>query len=96
MIFCKLRATGRVQGVNYRFFVLQCARKMGVSGYVKNMDDESVEIIAEAKDRAQLDEFKRMISSSGGSVMGHEVDDLRVESEEESPKQRYEGFQIAY
>jgi acylphosphatase len=96
MIFCKLRAIGRVQGVNYRFFVLQCARKLNISGYVKNLGDDSVEIVAEAKDAATLSEFKRMISSSMGSAMGHEVSELRVESEEESAKQRYEGFQIDY
>ncbi len=36
------RAVGRVQGVGFRAFVEQTARKAGFTGWVKNMSDGSV------------------------------------------------------
>ncbi len=36
------RATGRVQGVGFRYFVQQNAEELGVKGWVKNMVDGSV------------------------------------------------------
>lgn len=36
------RAIGRVQGVNFRVFVRNSARELGVTGWVKNMNDGSV------------------------------------------------------
>lgn len=36
------RAIGRVQGVNFRVFVRNSAKSLGVTGWVKNMRDGSV------------------------------------------------------
>jgi len=38
---------GVVQGVGYRYFVLRSARDAGLTGYVKNLRDGSVEVVAE-------------------------------------------------
>jgi acylphosphatase len=41
---------GRVQGVNFRYFVIQKAREMGIRGYVANLKDGiSVEVYAEGE-----------------------------------------------
>lgn len=42
-----IRVTGRVQGVGYRFFVEEAARRTGLNGYVKNLPDRSVEMLVE-------------------------------------------------
>ncbi|MCA9885678.1 MAG: acylphosphatase [Anaerolineae bacterium] len=39
--------SGRVQGVSYRYFTQQQANNLGVSGYVVNQPDGTVEVIAE-------------------------------------------------
>jgi acylphosphatase len=38
---------GRVQGVGFRFFVERQARAIGLTGYVRNSGDGSVEVVAE-------------------------------------------------
>jgi acylphosphatase len=54
--------SGRVQGVGFRVFVLEQARRLGVSGFVRNLSDRRVEMIAEgAKEsvEALLDAVRR-------------------------------------
>ncbi|WP_086358207.1 MULTISPECIES: acylphosphatase [unclassified Gilliamella] len=43
----KIRVSGRVQGVGFRFFTYQKATKLGLVGYVKNLDNGEVEIVAQ-------------------------------------------------
>ena len=40
---------GVVQGVGYRFFVLNQARLFDIKGYVRNLPDGSVEVVAEGE-----------------------------------------------
>ena len=47
---------GRVQGVGFRYFVLQQAVALGLSGWVRNMADGMVEVLAEG-DSASLQDF---------------------------------------
>lgn len=43
----KLNVDGAVQGVGFRFYIARHAQELGVCGYVRNMPDGSVEIVAE-------------------------------------------------
>ena len=53
-----LQATvyGRVQGVFFRAFVSRCARKLYVTGYVRNLPDGAVDVLAEGE-RPQLEKL---------------------------------------
>ncbi|STY60396.1 Acylphosphatase [Mannheimia haemolytica] len=62
---------GRVQGVAFRFFTLQEANRLGIKGYVRNRDDGSVEVVAEADEQtiAQLENWlqTRLTCCKGGT-----------------------------
>ncbi len=47
---------GRVQGVGFRYFVKENAKRFGVNGYVKNIPGGNVEVDAEG-DKDSLDKF---------------------------------------
>jgi acylphosphatase len=84
-------AKGRVQGVGYRYFVTDCARETGVSGFVKNVSDGSVIIVAEGSDDA-LDEFVRMVKAKGDPVI--RVDTMEVTKS--GPTGEFSGFGIRW
>jgi len=84
-------AKGRVQGVGYRYFVTDCARETGVSGFVKNMPVGSVMIVAEGSNDA-LDEFIKMMKADGDPVI--RIDTLEVTRSE--PTGEFSGFGIRW
>ncbi|WP_246589298.1 acylphosphatase [Methanofollis formosanus] len=45
----EMGVNGRVQGVGYRSYVAGCAARTGVAGYVRNLPDSTVEIVAEGE-----------------------------------------------
>ena len=58
-----LRVHGIVQGVGYRAFVASIAKKHGIHGYVKNLEDGSVEVKAFGT-AAELELFIKEINVS--------------------------------
>ncbi|MEP6984783.1 MAG: acylphosphatase [Chloroflexota bacterium] len=41
------QVSGRVQGVNFRFYTRGTAREIGITGWVRNNSDGTVEVLAE-------------------------------------------------
>jgi acylphosphatase len=56
MVNYKIKVIGKVQGVFFRKSTLQVAEQLGVKGWVKNEEDASVLIEAEA-DKEVIDKF---------------------------------------
>lgn len=49
----KAIVSGKVQGVSYRMYTRSIARQLGVRGYVRNLNNGDVEIVAaDTRDRA--------------------------------------------
>ncbi len=78
---------GRVQGVGFRYFARQRAEVWGVSGFVRNQPDGSVEIHAEGASEA-LSAFEADLRQ--GPSFGR-VDDATIVS---IKARGFEGFEI--
>lgn len=66
---------GRVQGVGYRWFTRQCARRKGLAGWVMNKPDGTVEVAAKGEE-AQLLRFRRDLQSGPAGAEVTAVKDL--------------------
>ncbi|HPL82880.1 MAG TPA: acylphosphatase [Candidatus Omnitrophota bacterium] len=55
--------SGRVQGVGFRFAALRIAENLRLCGYVRNLDDGRVEILAEGSE-SLLKDFLAQINNS--------------------------------
>jgi acylphosphatase len=84
-------ARGRVQGVGYRYFVLDCAHTTGVHGYVRNLSDGMVEIVAESSPAA-LDDFLRLAHARNDPVI--RVDEISVKKSPATGE--FHGFRVAW
>lgn len=79
---------GRVQGVGFRYFVQKQALKFSLDGWVRNLDDGSVEAFAQG-DPDQLNELQ------GRLWQGSQFSEVRsVEPIEASPESNLNGFRI--
>ena len=56
MAVWELTVTGRVQGVVFRWYAKHLALELGVKGYIRNLPDGSVRILAQA-DQLTLERF---------------------------------------
>lgn len=50
-----LKIHGLVQGIGYRYLSQNEAKKRGFTGYVRNLDDNAVEIVAEGEEKSLKD-----------------------------------------
>ncbi|NQV18318.1 MAG: acylphosphatase [Armatimonadetes bacterium] len=80
--------SGRVQGVGYRYFVYYQAQSYDIKGYVKNLMDERVKVIAIGENTKKFIEELRK-----GPMMSH-VSDIQI-NELISTKE-YEEFTVEY
>jgi acylphosphatase len=78
---------GRVQGVGFRYTTASIARRYPVVGFVRNLPDGSVELIAEA-DRLVLEQFLADIATE---FAGH----IRKQDVSEVPRDEpFDAFEI--
>jgi len=88
----RLRAKvyGMVQGVGFRYFVKKEARALGLTGWVRNCSDGSVEVVAEG-DRKELELLLSILQrGSPFSIV------QRVDHSWENYKGEFKDFEVRY
>ena len=60
MVARRFLVTGRVQGVGFRWFVLEAASVENLTGWVRNRPDGDVEVVAEG-DAESMERFERAV-----------------------------------
>jgi acylphosphatase len=62
--------SGRVQGVGFRMTTEQVARRFAVTGFVKNLPDGRVEVVAEGEPQ-ELDRFEAAVADAMAGHITH-------------------------
>ena len=82
--------SGRVQGVGFRYFTQDTARREGVTGWVRNLPDGGVEALVEGE--AEAEAVTRVERALRTGPRGARVD--RVYVDEEDPTGSYTTFSV--
>ena len=80
---------GRVQGVGFRYTARALARGFEVDGFVRNMPDGSVVLLAEGAGK-EVDRFIDALKARMADCI-RDCEEMRVE-----PVRRHGGFEIAF
>ncbi|HWP03965.1 MAG TPA: acylphosphatase [Gemmatimonadaceae bacterium] len=78
----RLVVRGKVQGVGFRWWLRERARELGLRGWVRNLPDGTLEVVA-AGPRAAMQRLERLVQSGPPSAVVAEVvrEDLTASSE---------------
>lgn len=87
MVARKVQVCGRVQGVFFRQWAVHQARELGVSGWIRNLPDGSVEARIAGYEHKVLLMIERMRQGPSGA----RVDDL---TSEEAEAEDIDGFSV--
>lgn len=85
-----MRVFGRVQGVGFRYFVQYTASLLNLTGWVRNLDDDSVEMEVQGQEEV-LNAFINKIRKGNGfsRVEDFSIHKLPLVDEEKSFKIKY-------
>ncbi|MBN1472889.1 MAG: acylphosphatase [Syntrophaceae bacterium] len=89
MVRKRVYYSGRVQGVGFRYTAVRISQNHKVSGYVRNMMDGRVEMVAQGAE-AEVERFLDELAE----VMGSCIREVRVQDEECAEK--LVGFDIRF
>lgn len=84
------RVYGQVQGVGFRYFARQTARRLNLQGYVRNREDRSVEVVAEGEKHA-LDQFLARLKQGPSAAVVERVDAKWLPS-----RHTFLGFEVRF
>lgn len=83
----RCQVSGRVQGVGFRYATVDKAQALGVTGYVRNLPDRRVEVLACGEERA-VTALRNWLWQGPSSAY---VSDVRCET---APLQDFRDFRI--
>jgi acylphosphatase len=75
----KFVISGEVQGVGYRFFAQRSAARHQVVGFVRNLQDGSVEALAEGPPDA-VEAFKHDLAAGPSFAVVRQIEEIVLES----------------
>lgn len=88
--------SGRVQGVGFRYAVMDIARRQNIVGWVKNLDDGRVEIIAQSGE-ATLNNFIQEINQQfTGSIKDLDTQWLSADLSAGKSPSEFSDFRIKF
>ena len=87
MITRRLRITGRVQGVGFRYALEHEARRLGLAGWVRNRSDGSVEAVAQGEG----DAIEALIAWARQGPPARTSERSEITAAEDAP---YSGFEL--
>ncbi len=99
----KIVVFGRVQGVFFRAFTKKHAEKLGIQGYVKNLDEGAVEIVAivAKSERLAFETFMKHIARGPVASKVEKVErrelgsiEMQILLKKISEKDKFFGFEI--
>ncbi|MEO0086543.1 MAG: acylphosphatase [candidate division WOR-3 bacterium] len=82
--------SGRVQGVFYRDFTRRQAKRFNITGWVKNLWDGRVEVVAEGEE----ENLKKFIEELEKGPPAARVENLEIKEEEATLE--FDDFEIIY
>ncbi len=83
-------ATGRVQGVGFRMFVREHAMDMGITGWIRNMEDGSVHMEIQGP-QSKIDALEKLIRDGNYFI---KVQSFGLEKRDVVADEK--GFEIRY
>ncbi|HZI93506.1 MAG TPA: acylphosphatase [Patescibacteria group bacterium] len=86
----RIVVSGRVQGVGFRWFVIEAARKLHLTGWARNLSDGAVEVVAQGT-REALDALAAKLAVGPGMARVESVESSRAE-----PDRGLDGFHVRY
>jgi len=94
MLRIRFIAYGNVQGVGFRDFVCKIGNSCGLSGYAKNLDDGTVEIVAEGEEE-KLSELARRLKGIK-TPLGIRVEKLEAAEKMKISARSFASFGVKY
>ena len=81
---------GRVQGVSFRYYTQQRATELALTGYVRNLWDRTVEVVAEGP-RAEVDKLLAFLHTGPRAAFVTQVD-----ARWSAPTKEFKRFEVRY
>ena len=97
VVRARLIVSGTVQGVNFRWFVQEAAKSLGINGWVKNLPDGDVEIECESETEKSYRDFLSTIEAGEHPrFKSISVEKVQVVGFDKEAEPRYSHFGIEY
>ncbi|WP_215537499.1 acylphosphatase [Borreliella bavariensis] len=85
--------SGKVQGVGFRFFTEQIANNMKLKGFVKNLNDGRVEIVAFFNTNEQMKKFEKLLKNGNKYS---KIENMEKKTLDENYPFQFNNFKIYY